>query len=143
MQTAVLDAIEDPSLRLYVVWVPILPADQGPAAQNACSLAPDKRASHFWDAEGTLPTTFGRVLNLASGCPAWDVYLAYPPGIRWDDEPPRPSYWQHQLGAVAAAPQLDGETFAAHVRLTLANQPGDGVERRRSGSLDPDGFAGV
>jgi len=46
--------------------------------------------------------------------------LAYPPGARWDDEPPKPPYWQHQLGGMAMAAQLDGETLAAHVRLILA-----------------------
>jgi len=122
IQTAVLEAIEDASLRAYVVWVPVLPADLSAAAREASSLVPDKRASHFWDAQGTLARTFGRVLDLPSGCPAWDVYLTYPPGITWEQEPPRPPYWQHQLGAVAKAPQLDGGAFAANLRLILANQ---------------------
>jgi len=120
IQTAILEAIKDPSLRVYVVWVPVLPADQSAPAREACSLVPDERACHFWDAEGVLQRTFSCVLNLTSGCPAWDVYLAYPPGARWDDEPPKPPYWQHQLGGAAMAPQLDGETLAAHVRLILA-----------------------
>ena len=122
IQTAVLEAIEDPSLRVYVVWVPVLPADQRTPAQEACSLASDKRAAHFWDAEGALPRTFSDVLNLPSGCPAWDVYLTYPPGIRWEEGPPAPPYWQHQLGAVARAPQLEGEALAAHLRLILARR---------------------
>jgi hypothetical protein len=100
----------------------MLPADQSMAAQEACSLVLDKRASHFWDAEGTLPRTFSRVLSLPSGCPAWDVYLAYPAGVTWEEEPPRPLHWQHQLGAVARAPRLDGETLAVHLRSILAGQ---------------------
>jgi hypothetical protein len=50
------------------------------------------------------------------------VYLIYPPGARWDAEPPEPSYWQHQLGDEPAAPKLDGETFAAELRSILAEQ---------------------
>jgi len=122
IQTAVLDAIDDPSLRAYVVWVPVLPADLRMAAREASSLVPGKRASHFWDSEGVLARTFSRVLGLPSGCPAWDVYLTYPAGIRWEQEPPTPPYWQHQLGAAASAPQLHGETLATHLRLILANQ---------------------
>jgi len=122
IQTAVLEAIKDPSLRVYVAWVPVLPGDQSKTAQEACSLVPDERACHFWDAEGVLQRTFSCVLNLPSGCPAWDVYLAYPPGMRWEEEPPGPPYWQHQLGGLAVAPQLDGETLAAHVRLILASR---------------------
>ena len=122
IQNAVLEPIEDPSLRAYVVWVPVLPADQSTAAREACSLVPDHRASHFWDSEGGLARTFSRVLGLPSGCPAWDVYLTYPPGMRWEQEPPKPPYWHHQLGAAASAPQLDGEALAAHLRRILASQ---------------------
>ena len=129
IQTAVLEAIEDPSLRVYVVWVLMLPEDQSVQAQEASCLVSDQRASHFWDAERVLPTLFSSVLNLSSGYPAWDVYLAYPPGARWDDEPPKPPYWQHQLGGAAMAPQLDGETLAAHVRLILASSQ----EEQRNG----------
>ena len=118
---AVLEAIEDPSLRAYVVWVPVLPADLSAAAQEACSLVPDQRASHFWDSEGALARTFSRVLDLPPGSPAWDVYLAYPPGMRWEQEPPAPPYWQHQLGALAKAPRLDGGVFAEHLRLILTD----------------------
>src|SRR4030067_3836752 len=93
IQTAVLEAIEAPALRAYVVWVPVLPADLGTAAQEACSLVPDQRASQFWDSEGVLARTFSRVLELPPGCPAWDVYLTYPPVVRWEQEPPVPPYW--------------------------------------------------
>jgi hypothetical protein len=121
IQTAVLEAIEDPSLRVYVAWVPMLPADESASAREACPLVPDERACHFWDADGVLQRTFSCVLNLPSGCPAWDVYLAYPPGVIWAEVPPRPPYWQHQLGGMATAPQLDGETLAAHVRAILSS----------------------
>ena len=131
IQTAVLEAMRDASLRAYVVWVPVLPDDLSPAAQEASSLVPDKRASHFWDAEGSLARGFSRVLDLPPGSPAWDVYLTYPPGTRWEKEPPAPPYWQHQLGAAARAPQLNGDTLAAHLRLVLANSPGQGVEHHR------------
>ncbi len=120
IQTSVLDAIDDPSLRAYVVWVPMLPDDSEAAAREACALIPDPRAAHFWDAERTLPVVFNRVLGLPQGCPAWDVYLAYPAGATWQGEPPAPAYWEHQLGDLPNAPRLDGERFAARVRAMLA-----------------------
>lgn len=124
MQTAVLDPISDPSVRAYVVWVPILDSDRGAPDQETCSLVLDQRAAHFWDAEGALPGLFNRTLRLPGSDPAWDVYLVYPPGLRWDDNPPTPVYWEHQLPGGAAAPRLDGETFAQRLRLILADQPG-------------------
>jgi hypothetical protein len=122
IQTAVLDRIRDPALRVYVAWVPILSGDEDAAAQEARSLVPDKRSAHFWDAQSTLPRLFSSVLSLSTHCPAWDVYLAYQAGVTWEEEPPAPLYWQHQLGSVATAPQLDGETFATHLRLIVTNQ---------------------
>jgi len=120
MQSAVLGAIDDPSLRAYVVWVPILPEDGLDAAQEARWLVSDARASHFWDAERSLPPLFAPIMALPEGWPAWDVYLAYGAGARWGDEPPAPAFWHHQLGEQVRAPALDGEAFANGVRALLA-----------------------
>lgn len=115
MQSAVLNEIDDPSLRVYVAWVPILPGDEKGPDESTLALVSDSRVAHFWDEQRALPGPFSRLLGLPEGWPAWDVYLAYPPGARWDDEPPAPSFWQHQLGDMPAAPKLDGATFAAGV----------------------------
>ena len=119
-QTAVLEQVDDPSLRAYVAWVSVLPRDGRSEAEEARSLVPDTRASHFWDGEGILARSFAPVLGLPGGYVAWDVYLVYPAGVRWEREPPSPLYWHHQLPGVTTAPRLDGESFAAHVRLALA-----------------------
>jgi len=119
MQTHVLDKIDDPSLRTYVVWVPILPEDAGPP-DDALALVGDARATHFWDGQRLLPGPFARMLGLPDGWPAWDVYLAYPGGARWEDEPPAPAFWHHQLGDEPQAPKLDGAAFAGGVRELLA-----------------------
>ena len=70
------------------------------------SLASNKRATHYWDEQGKLPRLFQKTLGLAPR-PAWDVYLIYPPGVKGEAEPPKPIYWQHQLGGVTSAPCLD------------------------------------
>ena len=121
MQTNVLDAIDDPSLRAYVVWVPILPEDGLDAARGAQPLVTDNRALHFWDAERSLPPLFAPLLGLPEGWPAWDVYLAYRSGVQWQDVVPAPAYWEHQLGDAVGAPKLDGERFAEHVRALLGS----------------------
>jgi hypothetical protein len=119
IQTAVLNTVKDPSLRVYVAWARVLPTDQDAPDEETRSLVPDERAAHFWDAEGSLPALFSSVLQLPAGYPAWDVYLAYPPGVTWEKEPPTPLYWQHQLPGVTAGPRLDGETFAGYLRLII------------------------
>ncbi len=120
IQTSVLDEIDDPSLRAYVVWVPILPDDNEPAARESCGLVTDARATHFWDELRVLLDTFAFVLGLPKDWPAWDIYMGYAPGIRWSevqegDGPPQPTFWYHQLGDLALAPRLDGKAFAADV----------------------------
>jgi hypothetical protein len=111
MQDEVLERIDAPSLRAFVGWVPILPEDNGDEASKSASLVADARAAHFWDAGKSLPGPFAATLGLPEGWPAWDVYLIYPPGATWQDAPPAPSYWEHQLGERPGAPLLDGAVF--------------------------------
>ena len=111
IQATVLDAIDDPSLRAYIAWVPILPDDNEAAARESCELVTDARAAHFWDGQRALPDTFACVLGLPEGWPAWDVYLAYPPDVLWDETPPAPAFWHHQLGDLDLAPKLDAPEF--------------------------------
>ena len=119
IQTSVLDKIDEPSLRAYIAWLPILPDDNEPAARESCGLVTDARAAHFWDEQRVLPEMFASVLGLPDGWPAWDVYLAYPPAVTWDDIPPPPAFWHHQLGDLELAPKLDAPAFAVGVKAIL------------------------
>lgn len=121
IQREVLDTIKDPSVRVFIAWVPILASDRHAPDGDTLSLAQDKRTTHFWDVKGKLPVLFQKTLNLFPH-PAWDVYLIYPPGAKWEQEPPKPVYWQHQLGGVTTAPQLDGKLFAEKLRKVLTHQ---------------------
>ncbi len=116
IQAKVLDQVADASLRAYIAWVPILPDDSGAAAEESSKLVTDERCSHFWDADKALLQPFADVLGLPQDWPAWDVYLAYPPGATWETEPPKPAFWHHQLGDLDLAPKLDGDAFARQLR---------------------------
>lgn len=119
IQTQVLEQVADASLRVYVACVPILPDDGGAGAEESATLISDERGIHFWDANKVLPPAFADVLGLPKDCPAWDVYLAYRPGPTWENEPPAPAFWHHQLGELELAPKLDGEAFARQLRELL------------------------
>lgn len=87
---------------------------------DATGLLPDERVTHYWDGEKNLGEAYKPVLDLDQT--AWDVYLLYPPETDWKaQEPPKPSYWMHQLG-VEAGQSLNGEILAGEVRKLL--QPG-------------------
>jgi hypothetical protein len=76
--------------------------DAAAAAQQAGSWS-DDRVQHWWDGAKEMSRLVAQTLNLHG--PAWDVYLLYRPGIRWEEEvPPVPSFWMHQLSDPAAAP---------------------------------------
>lgn len=82
------------------------------------ALVTDSRAKQYWDAHGWLDEAYGRVLRTPG--PAWDVYLLFRRGVRWDGVlPPMPSYWMHQLGGVTQAPHLDPEVLKQHVDRLL------------------------
>jgi len=115
----------DPRLRPMVIWVPKV---RGKATNipAAAELVPDARVQHFWDGSGLLMNAYQRVLTIRED--AWDVFLIYEPGVRWDGElPPRPRFWMHQLGTPARprvqGPYLDPETFAHEALAVLRRTP--------------------
>ena len=124
MQSSVLETIDDPSLRAYIAWVPILPDDSRSAAAENKALVSDVRATHFWDEQRLLPPLFASVLGMPEDQPAWDVYLTYAAGVRWGRVPPAPAFWQHQLGDLITAPRLDAVAFATQVRALLGRRAG-------------------
>jgi len=112
----VLSRIASKNLTAFVVWVPQLFGTQ-PDAVRASRLIDDPRTIHYWDGADTTGIEFGRVLPTPQA--AWDVYLVYPPGIRWSENlPPKPNYWMQQLG-IDNAPYLNAPIFADHVRALL------------------------
>lgn len=121
IQKKVLAKVNDRSVRVFVVWEPILGSDrEGPTADTS-ALIPDRRVRQFWDPKRTLAWPFARALGLPPLTPAWDVYLIYPRGVKWEAEPPKPVYWQHQLGRVTDAPRLDGQAFVGELRKALGS----------------------
>ncbi len=61
---------------------------------------------------------YAKVLGLPSGQVAWDVYLVFPPGARWESQAPKPTYWMHQL-SYPSENYLSGEKLRGEVERTL------------------------
>ncbi len=113
MQQQVLSKVADPSLRVYMVWVPKLRGLERDVP-SATRQYPEARAQHFWDAPGVMVTGYRQTLQLPED--AWDVFLLYGPNARWESgAPPVPDYWAHQLGSSSTprvpGPWLDGRVF--------------------------------
>lgn len=69
---------------------------------------------------------FSRALGLTSI--AWDVYLLYGPGRKWEAEvPPTPDFWMHQLPGESGAPR-ELVLYPTKLSEELAMLMDDGVE---------------
>jgi len=117
-----------PDLRVYYVWVPMLPPDDEAAADAVAARFAEPRALHYWDGERRLARELATALRIsardsigAGAGPgfAWDVYLAYAQGAL---DLARPAFWMHQLAATHA-PRLDAAVFREQVRRLLVAPP--------------------
>jgi hypothetical protein len=115
----VLDQVDSPDVRAYVVWEPILLTDRAAAAPPATVLIPDRRASHFWAPDLELARAFRGPLGLEREA-AWDVYLLYDRQSGWlAGTVPTPVDYQHQLYSLPNGKFLDEASLVARIRDLL------------------------
>lgn len=119
MVQRVLEQVDSPNVRAYVVWEPILPADREAAARQATVLIPEGRAAHFWAPDLELARAFRAPLGL-TGEAAWDVYLIYDRQADWPaGTVPVPIDFQHQLYGLPDDKFLDEASLVARIRELL------------------------
>jgi hypothetical protein len=62
----------------------MLDGDELEFAQEASELFRDRALPQYWDGNTRLGREVARSIH-AEGWVAWDIYLFYPPGVRWTD----------------------------------------------------------
>jgi hypothetical protein len=97
--------------RLYILWLPVLETDTPQAAEPVQARLPaDNRLGHFWDHDLMLSRAYHWVLQLEQRSRrhrvAWDIFLLYGAGTVWNEAPPVPEFWMHQL-FLEDVPKLD------------------------------------
>jgi hypothetical protein len=80
----ILKPFPDADLSVLVVWIVLKATDTPEAANEASAKFSDTRVTQFFD-----PGQMAEV--------AWDFYLFYPPAVQWEELPPEPQAWMHQL----------------------------------------------
>jgi hypothetical protein len=91
-------------LKGFIAWLPMLATDDSSAATRQGARLQDGRVREAWDGEREAGTLFAHRLGLQGK--AWDVYLVYGRGVRWEgSEPPMPTFWMHQLREESGADQ--------------------------------------
>ena len=134
----VMKAIDDPRLRLYVVWGPMEEEDTEADARKATANAPDPRAVHFWTDDDVLAEAWAKTLGVVDDEAGYDTYMIFPPGARWvEDEPPNPSYfmWIEKDG-LPKETKFNGVVFAERVRQFLGTTQ-SGLSPPPSGGGEP------
>jgi hypothetical protein len=95
----ILHKFSSPELQAILVWEPMRNDDSPEAATVQASQVRDARIWQGWNGNKNVGDLFGKTLDIHDI--AWDVYLIYKPGIKWEgQEPPRPTFWMHQLQRV-------------------------------------------
>lgn len=95
----------------------MLPSDAKFTVGRATKSIPDARVTHFWDGNSELVKGYPSILGIGDK-PAWDLYLLFDGNAEWKDAPPKPGFWQEQLG-ISDETQLDGEKMTAEINRLL------------------------
>ena len=90
-----------------IVWIPILDNDSIEAASSSVKNLNDNRFRHFYDQDQIVGKEIATSVGW-DGHVAWDIYLFYTPHAGWNNSPPAPKSWVHQL--------KDGWAHKAHFR---------------------------
>ena len=91
------------------------------AAQVQQDLFQDPRVHHYWQPEKSLGKLVVETLNLKNTVIAWDIYLLYQPGTRWEGGAfPSPDFWMHQLPEDESL-RLDPKILRQQVQVALNN----------------------
>ena len=113
-----LRSVTDDRVKAYIVWLPIFGGDFEEEARKLSNSFRDKRVSYYLDHANETGKQWERVLNTERSI-AWDVYLLYGPEAHWNEEPPQPAYWMHQLGGVRKGPVFKEPMFKAKLKDML------------------------
>jgi hypothetical protein len=98
-------------------------ADTEVAAIRTAQTMRDQRVRHFFDPEKEVGKAIAHSLA-GDGQIAWDVYLFYRQGALWQQDPPQPVAWAHQLNVCEwadLAHQHCGEELVRELRRFMDN----------------------
>jgi hypothetical protein len=109
VQQAVLDDFPGVNINVMIIWIDILPADNIATAKRMARTLVHPRVRHFYDPRPHPAGTAFRGDLVKSG-PTWDIYMLYGKSARWNDAPPKPDKWWHQLSGGRRA---DPDRYAA------------------------------
>jgi hypothetical protein len=99
VQESILKKFPDADISVSMVWIEMLPTDNRGASENMAASIRDPRVVHYFDPRGArlAGDAFANGIIREGTGPAWDVYFFYDKDAEWQDGPPKPVEWWHQL----------------------------------------------
>ena len=122
MNKVLLQADPPADIHVALAWIHMLPLDNAITAGCLARTIRDPRVHHFDDPQKRAGAAVATSLG-ATGKVAWDIYLFYPPGSRWQNGLPAPAAWAHQLQGSSWADPLHynhGEDLVRQLTIGLA-----------------------
>lgn len=120
VQRYVFDEVEDPRLRGFLVWGPMLDKEERSDAVGATRFLNDDRTTHYWTDDDVLAVRFRDPVGLPDEEMAWDTFLLFAAGQRWGDEPPSPVFTMHYGKSLPEEQRLHGPTLRRKVEELLS-----------------------
>ena len=96
MLKSIIESFPDADINVAIVWINKLPADSRKAAEKSAGTFNDPRICQFYDRQQRSGQAVANSLGW-QGRVAWDIYLFFTAGSQWDETPPAPANWMHQL----------------------------------------------
>lgn len=154
---------DDPQLRVFVVWSPMLKRDNEETVREAAATLHDPRMQQFVD----LPRYVGSVLRrdlfpnaraamletlppehyfreyaqaAQADKPEWDIYLSFPADAAWGDRVPQPDRWIRQT---ALFPNDEGQQISLMWLDSYRSMPVEGDLVKTMGRLLPQAQSGA
>jgi hypothetical protein len=87
VQTQLLERYPQADIRVYVVWLPVLPLDNNRV--SVTETVTDSRATHFWDNDRAVSDELGTAYG-SDGAVVWDAVFVFGPDAEWGAKPPSP-----------------------------------------------------
>ena len=99
-----LAAHREASVRVVVIWLPVIESDTGPPTNRVRKPLQDPRVIEFWDpGRWASPKMMERAALMARArgeepdfgpdAIAWDLIALFPAGIAWEEPFPAPTWW--------------------------------------------------
>jgi hypothetical protein len=93
---SIIESFPDADISIALVWINKLPADSRKAAEKSAGTFNDPRICQFYDPKQRSGREVASSLGW-QGRVAWDIYLFYTAGCKWNQTLPAPVDWMHQL----------------------------------------------